>query len=310
MPNLEKNMEEESEAISVEIEKIDMKAVVRKATVLQKLLSIILAIALSLIGGIAIFVELTLLHFPFTYSFVVILLLLIFPIFIVILAFYRNRIFEKLINRFSSYSFLLFARFWKIYYYLIFITTILLFVLGLAVPNDLPFKILPLLVFGVSLPFYYLFSFSLTSEEEITILFENLLPNLDHFSKRNVFWGKIAKKIEELLKTGNIEVSKDDLIYYFNEKLWETNTIVTNQLRDIEIWLLDRQSSCFNSIRQIIPEVCFQPLKRKSFSRNIVSEPTSEQIDLIKALTPIIVVVVVAILIFIHPEFVSQIHLF
>jgi len=183
----------------------------------------------------------------------------------------------------------------------------LLFILGIDFPSNSIFKIIPILIFGVTLPFYYLFKFDVTSEEEIIILFENLLSNLDHFSRRNVFWRKISKKIEEVLKTGNIEVSKDDLIYYFNDKRWETNSNITNQLRDIELWLLDKRRTCFDSIRQIVPVVCFQPIKRKPLLKNIALEPTSAQVEIIKVLGYVIVAVLLIVLIIVHPDLGNQI---
>jgi hypothetical protein len=298
---------ENSEVTSFEHKKVVSEIAVRKATRLENSLNVIISLLLSLVGGVGFVLELGLLHFPISNLFVFLFLWLILPFSITTIALFRNRILEKLFNSVSTKTYLEFAKVWEPYSFVVFIATIVAFVLGFALPNNLDIKILPLLILGLLLPFYYIFNVPLTSGGEIKILFENLLSNLSHFSKRNIFWEQIAGKIERLLEIGNIEVSKDDLIYYFNAELWETKDDITVQLRDIEAWLLDRKSPVFNSITQIIPETCFRAGNRKNFLRSIIIEPTTTQVDVIKVLSPVIIAIVFAALILIHPELGSQI---
>ncbi len=311
MPALKKTEKENSDAISIET-KVSAETAVRKATRFDISLIAIQTFLISIVGGLGIPLELNLLHFPVSNLFVFLFLWLIFPILITTIALYRNRILEKIFNRVSSYTYLVFAKFWKIYFYIVFITTIIIFFLGFVLPNNLSIKLLPLPIFGLGLPFYYIFRVNapLTSKGEIKILFENLHSNLYDFSERNIFWEQIAGKIEHLLASGNIEVSKDDLMYYFNAKLWETKDNISIYLRDIEAWLLNEQNSSFDSITQIVPKDCFKVGKRKNLLRNIVNEPTAAQVDIIKYLSLVIIVIVVAVLGVVHPEFVNQIHLF
>lgn len=307
MPDLKKIHKENSEVTPVEPDKVNAEIAVRKATRLDNLLIGILSFLLSILGGLTIPLELSFLHFPIIDLFVFLFLWLILPVLITSIAIFRNRILEKIFNRVSSKSYLEFAKFWEPYQYIVYISAIVLFVLGYAFPNNLPFKLLPLSIIGLLLPFHYIFYFPLTPKGEIKILFENLRSNLHHFSKRNIFWEQIAGKIEHLLKSGNIEVSKDDLIYYFNAKLWETKDDITVFLRDIEAWLLYEHNSSFDSITQIVPKDCFKVGKKKNLLRNIVNEPTTAQVDIIKVLGPVIIVIVLAVLVFVHPELGSQI---
>jgi len=307
MSNFEKTAEEKSKVASFEPQKVTAEIAVRKATRFETSLNIIMSLLLSFVGGVGFVAELGLLHVPISNTFVFLFSLLIFPVIITAIALYRNRILEKIFNRVSSNTYLESAKFWKSFHYLVLIVTIIAIFLGFGLPSNLNIKILALPILGLLLPLYYIFSFSLTSVGEIRILFENLLSNLNHFSRRNIFWEQIAGKIERLFEIGNIEVSKDDLIYYFNDKLWETKEDITIQLRDIEASLINKQSPSFDSITQIIPKDCFKAGKRKSFLRSIVVEPTSAQVDIIKYLAPVIIAIVFGVLILVHPELGSQI---
>ncbi len=289
-----------------DVEKVSAEIAVLKTPRSVTIGNTVISLSLSIFGGLGFVLELGLLHFPITNLFVFLFSWLIFPIIITSVAIYRNRLLEKVFNRVSSNAYLGLSKFW-ITFNFINITAILATGVFGIVNNNLEFKLLPLILLGFLTPFYFVFQYSLTFEGEIRILFENLLSNLDHFSKRNIFWNQIAEKIERLLEKGNIEISKDDLTYHFNAKLWQTKDDITPQLKDIESWLLDRQSSCFDSITKIVPAECFKAGKRKSLWRNIVSEPTTAQIDVIKILAPVIIAIIFAIIIIIHPEFGSQI---
>jgi hypothetical protein len=67
------------------------------------------------------------------------------------------------------------------------------------------------------------------------------------------------------------------------------------------------KNSSFDSITQIIPKDCFRVGKRKNLLRNISSEPTKAQVDIIKYLSLAIIVILLVALAFIHPELGSQI---
>lgn len=307
MPDSEKTTEKNSEATPVETEKVSAEIAVRKNTWLENLLTTLFALFGSIVGGIAFVVDLFLLHVPITNLFVFLFVWLVFPVLITTLAVYRNQIVLMIFSHFSSETYLKFAKFWEPYRIIVALTVIILFFLGYALPNSTAFRILPLIILGFFLPIYYIFGFSLTSKGEIRILFENLRSNLHHFFIRNIFWEQIAGKIVQLLENGNIEVSKDDLIYYFNAKLWETKDNITIQLSDIEAWLLYEKDSCFDSLTQIIPKECFRVGKRKNLLRNIVNEPTTAQVEEIKVLGAVAIVIIFAGLILIHPELGSQI---
>jgi hypothetical protein len=307
MPDSNKIAKEKSEAISVEPEKVSAEIAVQKAIQGHRILLITLAFTWSFFGGLGFVLEVGLLGFPISNLAVFLTLWLPFPILITGISLYRNRILKNIFNAVSSYTYLKFSRFWQLYNNIILTATILSIVLGFAFPNNLGIKLLPLPIFVLFMPFRYIFELSLTYEGEVRILFENLLLSINLFSERNIFWKQIAEKIRLLLERGNIEISKDDLIYHFNAKLWETKDDVTAQLKDIEAWLLDRKTSCFDSITQIIPKDCFKAGKSRNFLRNIVANPTAEQVDIIKVLGPVTIVIIFAILILIHPELGSQI---
>jgi hypothetical protein len=196
----------------------------------------------------------------------------------------------------------IFSKLWRPYFWVVSGLVIATGILVQLDKTNLLLAPLALIIFGLFLPFYFIFEYSLTDKGETEILFENLLFYLEHFERRNVFWKQIAGKVKRLLKTGNIDVSKGDLIYYFNLKLWETNDDLIKQLRDIEEWLLDRQASCYQSIKQIIPAVCFSPTKRSFWS-----EPTATRVDVdevlnaIKVLGTVIgIIIAVVIAIYFH----------
>jgi len=281
------NQEKGSETASVESKKVMEEIAVLKANQRQNFANAFLSFFLAFMGGIAFVAEVALLKFPINNIFVFLAILFVFPITITIIAVLRNRILVRIFNSFSAYAYLRFAKFWRYYFFIVFITVVTTIVLAQIFYNNAFIVISPALIFGLFTPFYFIFEFSLTYEGEIRILFANLLLSLNHFKRRNIFWERIAGKIQGLLRTGNIDVSKDDLIYYFNLKLWETNDDITNQLRSIEAWLLDRQRSCCEPIRQIIPQVCFQPLKRRGFWN---MNSTSGQVDVNKVLDVIKVV--------------------
>lgn len=196
-----------------------------------------------------------------------------------------GRILKLIFYRFSAYGYLRFAKFWHYYVFIFLSASITSIILSKAFSGNPFIFISPLLVFGFSAPFYFIFELSITYEGEIRILFVNLILSLDHFKERNVFWQQITGKIRGILRTGWINVSKDDLMYHFNRRLWETDDDITTQLRCIENWLLYGQKSCYEPITQIIPQVCFQPLKKTNF----LNSP-SGQVDINKVLDAIKVI--------------------
>ena len=135
------------------------------------------------------------------------------------------------------------------------------------------------------------------------MLFEGLFASLNNVLKRQYYLKRISKIIENLLKIGNIQVSSDDLIYHVNKKLMETNEDISNDLRNIQAWMLGRQRTCLDSLKRIIPNIKIQQRKKDSFFRQILENPSPRLFDLIKFFALLIVLLIVLL---VHPELMSQ----
>lgn len=114
----------------------------------------------------------------------------------------------------------------------------------------------PLADFGLGIIFFYLslfliFSHPLTYEGEMKILFGLLEANLNDFENRQSFLKIVSRKVENQLKLGNIRVPHNDLIYYFNMSLMR-GLNVTDDLKNIESWITDKKTSCFESLKKTI----------------------------------------------------------
>jgi len=105
-----------------------------------------------------------------------------------------------------------------------------------------------------------MFSGMLTLSGRVRIEFEQIFANLDYFSGRQKWLTKVFKRLGNLLKEGNINVSHDKMVYHVNIRLMESENIeqwmISDSLRNIEQWMINRQrdNSILRHLREILPE--------------------------------------------------------
>jgi len=206
---------------------------------------------------------------------------------IAILALSRNIIIESIFRKISHSSFLSLIYSGKIATYIVLISGLSFFILGLLIINAR----LILVSFGlffIYVPIFLTFSEPLTYVGEIRLLFELLTTNLDDFENRQPYLRTISKKVENQLKIGNIKVPHNEFIYYFNKELLKGKDI-QNDLKNIEAWIVDKKTSCFESLSKIYPEDKLEPCKRYSLSGQLVKNPTIIKYILYLAITLILV---------------------
>jgi len=139
--------------------------------------------------------------------------------------------------------------------------------------HDSRYFVLPLVVFFFFTAVYMIFDDPLTQEGEIAILFEMLSSTLDNFHEAIQYWKRIAKRIESMLRAGNIQLSSKDLVYSFSKKLLETNDDISNDLLSIRDWMLGRRRSYFEAIRHINREIKLVPRQRNILLDWILKNP-------------------------------------
>jgi hypothetical protein len=112
-------------------------------------------------------------------------------------------------------------------------------------------------------PLNMAFSKVLTKTGKTKIEFEQVFSNLDDFSERQIWAGRVFRKLENLLTEGNILVPRDKLTYYLNLRLAESES-TKDTLRKIEKWMLSerRDNSILSSLMEIIPKEEIKPLQR------------------------------------------------
>jgi len=112
-------------------------------------------------------------------------------------------------------------------------------------------------------PLYLTFSKVLTKTGKTRIEFEQVFSNLDDFSKRQKWVGRVFKKLENLLAKGNIVVPRDKLTYYLNLRLAESES-TKYTLKRIERWMLNEQrdNSILILLMEIIPKEEIKPFQR------------------------------------------------
>jgi hypothetical protein len=138
---------------------------------------------------------------------------------------------------------------------------------------DRRYFMLPFFTFFSFTAIYMIFDGPLTQEGEIAILFEMLSSPLNNFHEAQQYWKRIAKKIESMLRAGNIELSSKDLVYSFSKKLLETSDDISNDLLSIRDWMLGRRRSCFEAIKHINNEINLVPCKRNVFLDWVLTSP-------------------------------------
>jgi len=117
--------------------------------------------------------------------------------------------------------------------------------------------------------------FRLTQLGITKIAFEQLYSNINDFSRRQRWFKETFKKLESILREGNIKVSHNDLLYYANLKLMQSpNPEFT--IKKIEDWILSkrRDDTIFNTIRTFLPATKIQPVEKASLTTQLSRIPT------------------------------------
>lgn len=285
---------------------------VRKFTKFDILISTLMALSFAFVGG-SLFALLVLTIFPTQISGNVLIfftLWLFFPILLGLMALFRNRIVEWIFGKLSSDGILQFAVFWNRFPFLLVGLVVISFLYG-AFREPLPFLVW-FTFLSLFMPLYFIFERSLLDDGVIQILFEGLYSSLNNFRKRQYYWKKISRIIENSFKMANIQISSDVLTYHLNKKLLETNEDISNDLRSIEAWLLGRQSSCVESLKKIIPEVEIGPCTKdsflKRFLKQVLENPTETQADIIKSIAWLIFFAfIVVMLLIVRPDLLGEV---
>lgn len=194
------------------------------------------------------------------------------PILFTILAFRRNHILRNGFKKPDSHrKYLDFAYGWRILVpVLTFLVMFYYFVYGFYDPR---FFMLSFVTFFFFIALYMIFDGPLTQEGEIVILFELLSFSLNNFHEAQQYWKRIARKIERMLRAGNIQLSNKDLVYRFSEKLLTTDDDVSNDLTCIRDWMLGRRRSCFEALSHISSEIKLVPRQKSIFLDWILKNP-------------------------------------
>jgi len=221
----------------------------------------------------------------------------IFMLSIVLLALSRNRILQVIFGRIPHSSFLSLVCFGRIVIYIITISGFSFFAMGLLIIN-IRLLLVSFGFFFIFFPIFLIFSEPMTYAGEIKLLFELLLANLDNFENRQPYLRAISKKVENQLKMGNIKVPHNEFVYYSNMELLK-GTDVKDDLKNIEAWIVDKKTLCFESLKKIYPENKLEPCKRYSLSRQLVENQAATKY--------ILYVVVALILVTASPELQAEI---
>jgi len=206
----------------------------------------------------------------------------VFMIVTVVLVLSRNKILHFIFRKISHSKFLKLVHFGRIVHYILIIFGFSFLIIGLLITNVRLFS------FSFGLLFTWIMMFSTFSEPltyigEIRLLFELLLTNIDNFEKRQPYLRLISKEVENQLKIGNIKVPHNEFVYHFNMELFK-GTDIKNDLRNIEAWLVDKETPCFESLKNIYPENKFEPFRRYSLFIQLIQSPTMKWILYVIAL--------------------------
>lgn len=194
------------------------------------------------------------------------------PILFVILVSQRNRLFRNGFKKPDSHRrYLRFTYVWRVFVPVS--TFAVMFYYIVYGFHDPRYFVLPLVVFFFFMAVYMIFDEPLTQEGEIAILFEMLSSTIDNFHEAIQYWKKIARRLESMLREGNIQLSSKDLVYSFSKKLLETNDNLSNDLLSIRDWMLGRRRSCFEGIKHINREIRLVPRQRNILLDWILKNP-------------------------------------
>jgi len=285
---------------------------VRKFTKFDILISTLMVLSFAFVGG-SLFVLLVLTIFPTSVSGNVLIfftLWFFFPLLLGLMALFRNHIVAWIFGKLSGDGIFQFAVFWNRFPLLLGGLFVISFLYG-AFREPKPFLVW-FTFFPLFMSLYFIFERSLSDEGVIQILFEGLFSSLNNFRKRQYYWKKISRIIENSFRMANIQISSDVLVYHLNKKLLETNEDVSDDLRSIEAWLLGRQNSCFESIKKILPEVEIKPCTKdsflKRFLKQVLENPTETQADIIKSIAWLIFFAfIVVTLLIVRPDLLGDV---
>jgi hypothetical protein len=182
------------------------------------------------------------------------------PIALAIVAFYRNKLLRRSLEKNGHERYLHLAYDWrKMVFILTAILIILYYIMGL---QDSKFTTLSFFSFFFLMSLYMIFENPLTEEGEITILFELLEPPITNFHNAREYWEKVARKIQDKMRRANIQLSSKDLVFHFSKNLLVTNGDISNDLISIRDWLLGRQRSCFDGLWRLNQKIKLEQCKR------------------------------------------------
>lgn len=246
-----------------ELESVDYTKFIRKLKTIEYFLIGFQLFAYGFIAGIFINLFVGLSGLPYSevsanpYAFYAICLII--PAILLFLMFYRNRFFEGHINQKSASGFIYFSLSWRIA--IPASTTVLMFYYFVTALRDFRFFVMPFAILFIMMSIFVVFDSPLTEEGEIYILVDSAIKNLRNFKKVLFFWKRIAGKIEKELKLGDYRVSRNDLVFYFTQKVLETNENLDGDLISFRNFLLGEQRSCYEALTHIIPK---NKIKRQS----------------------------------------------
>lgn len=206
----------------------------------------------------------------------------------VLLALLRNRILHFVFRKIPHSYFLSLVHYGRISNYILLLSGFFSLIIGIGM-NNAQLTLFSFGTFFMWLPIFSIFSEPLTYAGEIRLLFESLLTNIDNFEKRQPYLKTISKKVESQLRMGNIKVPQNEFVYYFNMMLFK-GTDIKNDLKNIEAWMVDKKTPCFESLGKIYPENKLEPWKRISLSRQLVETPT-----IIKYILYVVALILIAI---------------
>jgi hypothetical protein len=215
----------------------------------------------------------------------------------VVLALSRNIILHFIFGKMLHSRFLKLVYYGRRVHYILIISGFSFLIISFLINN------VRLLSFSFGLLFtwmimFFTFSEPLTYTGEIRLLFELLYANLDDFQDRQPYLRAISRKLEDMLKLGNIKVPHNEFVYYTNMELLE-GTDIRNDLRNIEAWMVGEDNLNFESLSNIYPESELEPWRRISLSRQLAENPTIIRY----AFYMVIIIILVAI----SPELRSEI---
>jgi hypothetical protein len=189
------------------------------------------------------------------------------PILLAVTAWRRNKILSNMLKNRGHRYFLNFAYVWgKL---VLVMTPVLMGFYFIAGISDIKFVNLALLSFFLLSTLYMIFNDPLTERGEIILLFEMLKQPTENFQDAARYWKKLAHKIENMLREGNVAIKGRgagmDLVHYFSKKILETDEDISDDLQCIKEWMLGTRKSCFEGLWGLSHEIEFVPCPKNTY---------------------------------------------